>query len=61
MTRNSTRTYWMSNKNWYKIVNGEFQLTPDAPMRARRSFIEWNSPKKLTMKRLIRVVRSKLF
>lgn len=61
MTRNSTRTYWMDNKDWYRIVDGNFQLTPNAPLRAKRSFSEWNKPKKMTLKRLVRNIRVKLF
>lgn len=61
MTRNSTRSYWLTNEKWYEIVNGKFQLTSDAPAAARRSFAEWNKPKKMTLKMLMRRIRSALF
>lgn len=61
MTRNSTRSYWMTNDQWYRIVDGSFQLTPEAPEAARRSFAEWKRPRKMTVRRFLRTVRSKLF
>lgn len=61
MTRNSTRSYWLTNEKWYRIVDGEFQLTSEAPSAARRSFAEWNKPAKMTLKRMLRLLRSKLF
>ena len=61
MTRNSTRSYWLTNENWYRIVDGKFQLTPDAPPAAKRSFNEWNKPPKMTFKKFFRIIRSKLF
>ena len=48
MTRNSTRTYWMTNEDWYKIEDDKFVLTPLAPPEARRSFAEWHTKPKMT-------------
>lgn len=61
MTRNSTRSYWMTNEKWYTIVNGDFELTSIAPPEARRSFAEWKKPRKMTLKRALRILRAKLF
>ena len=61
MTRNSTRSYWMSNKSWYKIVDGKPQLTSLAPPTAKRSFAEWNKkPRKKLFSKYVRVLRAKL-
>lgn len=46
MKRNSTRSYWMDDKSWYRIVDGKPELTPEAPPEAQRSFAEWNSKPK---------------
>ncbi len=61
MTRNSTRAHWLTNEKWYKIVDGKFQLTPEAPPEAKRSFAEWNRPKKMTLKRMLRTIRAFFF
>ena len=58
MTRNSTRSYWMTNDDWYKIVDGMFELTPQAPPEARRSFAEWHRPRKMTFRRWMRRIRT---
>ncbi len=59
MTRNSIRSYWLSNDTWYKInEKGEFELTPLAPPEARRSFAEWHKPRKMTFRRLLRRFRT---
>lgn len=58
MTRDMFRIYWMTNKDWYTIVNGEFELTPEAPPEARRSFAEWHKPRKMTFRRLLRRFRT---
>ncbi|MBP3677779.1 MAG: hypothetical protein J6I97_05480 [Agathobacter sp.] len=60
MTRDVTRIYWMTNKAWYTIVDGKFQLTPEAPPAAHKSFAEWHKPRKMTLKRLLLILRSKL-
>lgn len=60
MTRNSTRVYWMTNKNWYKLVDGEFQLTPAAPPRARKSFAEWKTPGKIPGRMRLKYIRTKI-
>ena len=61
MTRNSTRSYWMSDKSWYEIVDGKPQLTSLAPPAAQRSFAEWNmKPRKKTASKYLRVLRAKL-
>ena len=61
MTRDMTRIYWMTNKTRYTIVDGKFELTPEAPPEARRSFAEWHKPRKLSLKRVLMILRSKLF
>lgn len=58
MTRNSTRSYWMENKSWYKIVDGKPVLTEEAPPEARRSFEEWHKPRKMTFRRILRRIRT---
>lgn len=60
MKRNSTRIFWMTNKNWYKIVDGEFQLTPEAPAQARRSFAEYKTPRKVPLKLRLKYIRSQI-
>lgn len=42
MTRNSTKLYWMTNENWYRLNEKKdcFELTELAPARAVRSFTE---------------------
>ena len=42
-------------------VNGKFVLTSDAPPEAKRSFAEWNKPRKITLRHLLRTIRAKLF
>ena len=61
MTRSSTRSYWLSNDSWYTVKNGKFVLTSVAPPEAKRSFAEWNKPRKITLRRLLRTIRAKLF
>ena len=61
MTRSSTRLYWLSNDSWYTVRNGKFVLTSVAPPEAKRSFAEWNKPRKITLRRLLRTIRAKLF
>ena len=58
MTKDMFRIYWMTNKKWYKVVNGEFQLTSEAPPEARRSFEEWHKPRKMGFKRFLRRLRT---
>lgn len=58
MTRNSTRSYWLSNDTWYKIVDGKFELTEEAPPEAKRSFAEWHKPRKLGFRRVLRKIRT---
>lgn len=60
MTSNSTRSYWMSNKEWYTITDGKFELTQLAPPEARRSFAEWHKPRKMTFWRFLRTIKAKL-
>ena len=46
MTGNQESTYWKSNPRWYFInADGNYQLTDDAPERARRSFEYANMPR----------------
>ena len=62
MTRNSTRSYWLSNDLWYRInENGKFELTPLAPPEARRSFAEWHKPRKMSLRRRLRRIRTLFF
>ena len=61
ITRSSTRSYWLSNDSWYTVENGKFVLTSDAPPEAKRSFAEWNKPRKITLRHLLRTIRAKLF
>lgn len=61
MTRNSTRSYWLTNDDWYVIVDGKFELTPQAPPEARRSFAEWKRPRKMTFRRMLRKIRTLFF
>lgn len=58
MQRDSMRSYWMSNKEWYVIVDGKPELTPEAPPEARRSFAEWHKPRKMTWSRLKLKIRA---
>ena len=58
MTRNSTRSYWLSNDKWYTLVDGKFVLTPAAPPEARRSFAEWHKPRKMSLRRRLRRLRA---
>ena len=56
MKRNSERLYWMTNENWYRIntQKGCFELTDEAPERAKRSFAMWNRPERLTVRKFIK-------
>lgn len=58
MKRNSTRSYWLSNDSWYTIVDGKFELTPEAPPEAQKSFAEWNTEPKLTWRGPLRKIRT---
>lgn len=58
MQRNSTRSYWLTNDNWYRIVDGKFELTPEAPPEARRSFAEWHKPRKMMWSRIKLKIRA---
>lgn len=51
----------MTDDRWYRIVDGNFQLTPEAPEAAKKSFAEWKSTPKLTMREIFRMLRNKLF
>ena len=43
----SNRTLWLQDKQWYTTDrNGNIVLTENAPPMARKSFEEWNKPKK---------------
>ena len=42
------------------MVNGEFQLTPEAPAQARRSFAEWKTPRKIPMRVKLKYIRTKI-
>lgn len=59
--RKTLRTYWMSDENWYTIKNDKFVLTPLAPPKAIQSFKQWNKPQKLTLRKLFRIIKAKLF
>lgn len=48
MTYDPEPLYWQTDKRWWKIVDGKFVLTDEAPERARKSFELFNStPEKL--------------
>lgn len=61
MKRNSERLYWMTNKNWYRINTQKdcFELTDEAPDRAKRSFAMWNRPERFTFRDFIRKCKVK--
>lgn len=63
MKKHSERVYWMTNKDWYTINHEKdcFELTDAAPPRARRSFAMWNRPERLTIKKVLRKCRARLF
>lgn len=48
MTANKEIMYWMSDPSWYRIneKTGKFELTEEAPERARKSFELANKPRK---------------
>ena len=58
MTRDMKRIFWMTNKEWYTCKNGKFELTPQAPPEAQRSFAEWQRPHKKTFRGILRDIRS---
>ena len=45
MNANKESTYWASNPAWYRINKDtdEFELTDEAPERARKSFEMWKA------------------
>ena len=52
MQKNSERVYWMTNKSWYtiNIEKDCFELTSEAPPRARKSYEMWQKPQKITLR-----------
>ena len=48
MTANKESSYWASNPAWYRInkEKDSFELTDEAPERARISFEMWKNTKK---------------
>lgn len=62
MKKNSERVYWMTNKAWY-TVNTEkdcFELTKEAPLRARKSYEMWKKPKKVTLRSFLRDCKTRI-
>ena len=53
MTAASESSYWASNPNWYRInkETDEFELTDEAPEKARISFDMWKNPDKYSIHR----------
>ena len=48
-------------EQWYpRQLRGNKHLIV-APPEAKRSFAEWNKPRKITLRRLLRTIRAKLF
>lgn len=48
MTYDPEPLYWQTDERWWKIVDGKFVLTDEAPERARKSFELFNgTPEKL--------------
>ena len=45
--------YWLSDPSWYRIneETDDFELTDNAPERAKRSFDMWKKPKKYGISR----------
>ena len=60
MNKNAgSRSYWMSDKNEYRInEGGKFELTDVAPLEARRSFEEWYMKPKMSLWRRLRRLRT---
>ena len=60
MNKNAgSRSYWMSDDNWYRInEGGKFELTDAAPPEARRSFEEWHMKPKMSLWRRLRRLRT---
>ena len=48
MTAARESAYWASNPDWYRInkETDEFELTDEAPEKARISFDMWKNPDK---------------
>ena len=48
MKRNRPRMYWMTNPDRYRCNYEKdcFELTDEAPVKARRSFAMWNRPER---------------
>lgn len=63
MRKNSERTYWMTDKNWYRVNEEKdcFELTDEAHPRARESFALWNKPEKRTPREWWRLIKSYTF
>lgn len=45
MNANRESTYWASNPAWYRInkATDQFELTDEAPDRAKKSFAMWKA------------------
>lgn len=44
MTKNKESLYWKTNKNWWRVTEaGEYELTEEAPERAKKSFELWKN------------------
>ena len=61
MKRNSTRSYWLTNDNWFRFVNGKYELTEEAPPAAQRSFAEWHREPKVSWRKKLRRIRAMFY
>lgn len=50
MTARNESTYWASNPAWFRInkATDKFELTEEAPERAKQSFAMWNNSNEST-------------
>lgn len=53
MSMNTEKTYWLTNKEWYRINEEKdcFEMLPNAPTRAKMSFEIWDGKRKSKKKR----------
>lgn len=53
MSMNSESTYWLSNKDWYRINKEKdcFEILDSAPAKAKLSFEIWCGKRKSTKKK----------
>lgn len=53
MSMNSESTFWLTNKNWYRInkENDCFEILDSAPAKAKLSFEIWSGKRKSNRKK----------